>query len=275
MNKKAYYFILFSFFLATLNTYPQGGELLRQQYSKGPELDSEYSRWYLKVGPQLNLINTDLKKTSPKIGLGAVIEFEYRISKTVGLVSGAQFTPISYSYSLDNFLSKENLKFINYPPVRKDVLRYISYPLMLTLRPTGKLSFGIAMVYQAFLNGEKHWESNIFKPIDRGITYNFNQIDANSVSFNYAVSGTKYYINYNWDKGNDEIKVINPYAKGIFKNSLGMVLQIALHSGKRITISGNYRLVKRVSPPLQLQTNNTSGFQLGILYRLWKSKLRP
>lgn len=275
MYKKICSLIFLSFMVCSLSCYCQGGDLLIQQYDKGPELDRDYSRWYLRIGPQLNLINTNLRTTSPKISLGGIIELEYRLSKTIGLLGGAQYTPIIYSYPLDNFIGNDRLKFISYPLIRKDQLKYISYPLMLRLQPTDKLSFGLAIVYQVFINGDKHRTSNIFNPINGGIVSNFNPKGAEIVSFEYTVSGTKYYLNYRWDKGNDEVKVTNPYAEGIFKNSFGMIAQVGFHISKRIIICGNFRWVRRSSPSLQLQTNNTSGFQLGIVYRILKTKPRP
>ena len=98
MSKKNCYTLLFIFFLGGVISFAQGGKLLIQQYSKGPELDQNYSKWSLRFGPQLSRINTDLGTTSPTLSLGGLMEIEYRLSKTVGLVSGVQFTPISYSY---------------------------------------------------------------------------------------------------------------------------------------------------------------------------------
>jgi predicted porin len=182
-------------------------------------LDSNYLKWSFRLGPQLNRINTDLGTTTPTLTLGGLVEIEYRFSKTVGLVSGAQFTPISYSYIEADTLAKDRLK-------------YISYPLMLRLQPTYRLSFGLGIIYQAFLNGQK-------------------------------------------ELGEEEAKLTTPYAKGIFKNSIGMIGQLSYHLNARFNVFANYRWVKRTSPPTQTQTNNTIGFQLGVSYLFLKSKLRP
>lgn len=181
-------------------------------------MDSNYSKWSFRLGPQLNRINTDLGTTSPTLTFGGLVEIEYRFSKTVGLVSGAQFTPISYSYIEADSLTIDRLK-------------YISYPLMLRLQPTYKLSFGLGIIYQAFLSGQK-------------------------------------------ELGEEDAKLTTSYTASIFKNSIGMIGQLSYHLNSRFNIFGNYRWLKRTSPPTQAQTNNTVGFQLGVSYLFLKSKQR-
>ena len=146
-------FLGINFLCGPFTGFSQGGDLLIQQYNRGPQLDSNYSKWSFRLGPQLNRINTDLGTTTPTLTLGGLVEIEYRFSKTVGLVSGAQFTPISYSYIEADTLAKDRLK-------------YISYPLMLRLQPTYRLSFGLGIIYQAFLNGQKISVSKIKKSQD-------------------------------------------------------------------------------------------------------------
>jgi len=208
-----------SFFCGPFLGFAQGGDLLIQQYYRGPQLDSNYSKWTFRLGPQLNRINTDLGTTTPTLAIGGLVEIEYRFSKTVGLVSGAKFTPISYSYIEADSLAIDNLK-------------YISYPLMLRLQPTYKLSFGLGIIYQDYLSGQK-------------------------------------------ELGQEDAKLTTIYTAGIFKNSIGMIGQLSYHLNSRFNIFGNYRWVKRTSPPYQAQTNNTVGFQLGVSYLFLKSKLRP
>lgn len=219
MNKKTCCIVFFSFFLGIYSSLAQGGELLIQQYSKGPGLDENYAKWSLRFGPQLNRINTDLGTSSPTLTLGGLLEFEYRLSKNVGLVSGAQYTPIKYSY-------------IEGDSTATDQLKYISYPLLLRLQPTPKVSFGLGVVYQVYLKGDKKLEK-------------------------------------------EEVQILTPFAEGIFRNTIGGNIQVGYHLGRRVLIFGNFRWVRRSSPPTQPQTNNTSGFQLGIAYRIWKSKLSP
>lgn len=42
--------------------------------------------------------------------------------------------------------------------------------------------------------------SNNFKPVDGASVTGFSQTGTNAFSFEYTVSGTKYYVNYNWDE---------------------------------------------------------------------------
>jgi hypothetical protein len=219
MNRNFGLVILFSFLFYSINSLAQGGELLIQQYSKGPRLDQNFSKWSIRLGPQLNRINTNLGTTSPTLTLGGLVELEYRLSKTVGLVSGAQFTPIHYSYPKGDSIATDSLK-------------YITYPLLLRLQPTDKVSLGLGIIYQAFINGEKRVEIE-----------------------DYAET--------------------TPYAEEIFKDSFGGVVQAVYHLNRRINIFANFRWIRRTSPPTQPQTNNTNGFKLGIVYRIWKSKLSP
>ena len=218
MKKKFLLFLGISFLCGSFLVFAQGGDLLIQQYNRGPQLDSNYSKWSFRLGPQLNRINTDLGTTSPTLTFGGLVEIEYRFSKTVGLVSGAQFTPISYSYIEADSLTIDRLK-------------YISYPLMLRLQPTYKLSFGLGIIYQAFLSGQK-------------------------------------------ELGEEDAKLTTSYTASIFKNSIGMIGQLSYHLNSRFNIFGNYRWLKRTSPPTQAQTNNTVGFQLGVSYLFLKSKQR-
>jgi len=218
VKKNFLLFLGISFLCGSFLVFAQGGDLLIQQYNRGPQLDSNYSKWSFRLGPQLNRINTDLGTTSPTLTFGGLVEIEYRFSKTVGLVSGAQFTPISYSYIEADSLTIDRLK-------------YISYPLMLRLQPTYKLSFGLGIIYQAFLSGQK-------------------------------------------ELGEEDAKLTTSYTASIFKNSIGMIGQLSYHLNSRFNIFGNYRWLKRTSPPTQAQTNNTVGFQLGVSYLFLKSKQR-
>ncbi|OUW34411.1 MAG: hypothetical protein CBD39_03850 [Flavobacteriaceae bacterium TMED179] len=65
---------------------------------------------------------------------------------------------------------------------------------------------------------------------------------------------------------------IKTYPKNIFRNSFGGFFQINYKFYKKVKIFTNFRWVRRSSPPIQMQTNNLSGFQLGLNYRLWSSK---
>lgn len=62
------------------------------------------------------------------------------------------------------------------------------------------------------------------------------------------------------------------YPKGIFKNSLGLVTQLSFSLNPFLAVFVNYRWVRRTSPPLQKETNNTQGLQLGVSYRIFQIK---
>ncbi len=61
-------------------------------------------------------------------------------------------------------------------------------------------------------------------------------------------------------------------SKKIFKNSFGITIQGGYCFYKKFIVYTNYRWTKRNSPAIQKQSNNTSGIQLGIAYKLWDSR---
>ena len=128
--------------LSVVNMFSQGGDILIQQYSKGPELNQMYSKWSFSIGPEVNRINSDLNTASPTITVGGMINIEYRFSKTVGLISGLKFVPISYRYVIENSLGK-------------DRLQYLTIPLILKLNPFEKISFGLGMLYNHYEKGQR------------------------------------------------------------------------------------------------------------------------
>ncbi len=128
--------------LSGVNMFSQGGGILIQQYSKGPELNQMYSKWSFSIGPEVNRINSDLNTASPTITVGGMINIEYRFSKTVGLISGLKFVPISYRYVFENSLGK-------------DRLQYLTIPLILKLNPFEKISFGLGMLYNHYEKGQR------------------------------------------------------------------------------------------------------------------------
>lgn len=169
-------------------TFAQGGDLLIQQYSKGPSLGQSYSKWSLYAGTEINRINTDLSTTSPTITLGALFHLEYRFSKSVGLVTGANFTPISYTYPVSDSLGKDQLK-------------YISFPLFLRVHPTEKVSLSFGALYNRFQEGLKTVSLNDTSNSDaypKGVFAN---------SYGFVVQGGYHfwkrfyaYFNYRWAK---------------------------------------------------------------------------
>lgn len=118
----------------------QGGGLLIQQYQKGPALDGTYSRWTLYPGVELNYINTDLATTKPKIALGGLLQVEFRVSSTVGLKTGVHYTPIAYSYPVQD-------------SVGVDQLRYWTLPMSIMLHPTQRVSIGLGALYNLYNQG--------------------------------------------------------------------------------------------------------------------------
>lgn len=198
--------------------YGQGSELLLQQYNKGPVLDDVYSRWSVYPVVQLNRINTNLETTSPKLTLGGGLEGEFRVSKTVGFLSGIAHTPVVYSYPVQDSLGL-------------DRLRYLSIPLAVRLHPTKRVSLGLGVQYNIYRKGEQ------LRTI-----------------------------------GDFERKTA--YTEGVFLNSFGGFAQVGYHFFKRFYGFVNFRWAGRSSPPTQPQTNNNSGFQLGLNYRLWRSRIK-
>ena len=213
-NLFAIFFLLF-FSSACPYTQAQGSELLIQQYNKGPALDNKYSRWSISSEINLNRINTDLQNTRPKLTLGVGIQIELRISKTLGFISGINFSPVKYSYQINDSLGQ-------------DRLIYYSFPLGIRLLPTKKISIGLGGLYKIFKNGKYIRSLGTFEDIDT-------------------------------------------YKENVFRNSFGGFFQIGYKFYKKFKVFSNFRWVRRSSPHIQMQTNNTSGFQLGLNYSLWRS----
>lgn len=95
----------------------------------------------------------------------------------------------------------------------------------------------------------------------------------NKVSF--AIGGL--YNNFN--KGQLTIKYENfersePYATEIFENSIGGFTQIGYNFLKNLNIYLNFRWATKNDRPIIPQSNNTSGFQLGISYQIWSSRIK-
>jgi len=64
------------------------------------------------------------------------------------------------------------------------------------------------------------------------------------------------------------------YSEGIFRNTIGGFVQMGYKFYRNFETFVNFRWATRSSPAIQLQTNNTSGLQLGISYRIWNSKIK-
>jgi len=209
MKKRTVLFFGICFLLTILTAFAQGGDLLIQQYRRGPQLDGKYSKWSFRIGPQLNRINADLATSSPTLSLGGLLEIEYRFSKTVGLAASAQFTPIHYT-----FLEGDSLAM--------DQLQYLSYPLLLRLQPTAKLSLGLGVIYQDFLKGIKRMEETdpkLITPYAEGIFKNSLGI-LSQVSY-HLNSRINVFVNYRW------VKRTSPPTQAQTNNSAGFQLGVS------------------------------------------------
>ena len=192
--------------------------MLILQYNKGPALDKAYSRWSIYAGIDVNRINTDQKKTTPKRILGGFIQMELRMSKTVGFVSGINYSPVKYSYEVKNSLVQDRIS-------------YFTIPLGIKLHPTKKTSIGLGS--------------------------HFNVL--NKAEFIRIVEDSEDY---------------KAYSKDIFRNSFGGFVQLGYQFYKRFVIYANFKWASRSSPAVQIQTNNTSGVQLGLICPIFSSQMK-
>ena len=212
------FIIFFKIFFFIESTFAQNGDLLVQQYNIGPALDDVYSKWTISFGIHLNRINTDKEISNPKINFGAINELEYRMKKSLGIISGINYDKISYSYPLINSIGE-------------DELIYFSIPIGIRLHPTTRVSFSIGGLYNNFNKGQLT------------ITYeNFERSE--------------------------------PYAMGIFENSIGGFTQVGYNFFENFFAYFNFRWATRNNSPTKPQSNNTSGFQLGISYQIWNSRIK-
>ena len=83
----------------------------------------------------------------------------------------------------------------------------------------------------------------------------------------------------NFYKGQLTIKYENfersePYATGIFENSIGGFTQIEYNFFKNLNTYLNFRWATKNDSPIMPQSNNNSGFQLGISYQFWNSTIK-
>jgi len=128
------YILIIFFIISSKYIFSQSGELLLQQYNKGPSLDIYYSKIEIYVGADLFRMNKN-KKTKPIINFGGNFEIIYNLSKTFGLKTGLNYFPVKYYYKND-----ENLK---------DLIKYISIPIGLKLSPTEKSKFSMGINYNS------------------------------------------------------------------------------------------------------------------------------
>ena len=192
--------------------------MLTLQYNKGPTLDDFYSKWSISPGININRITADQQNTSPKLALGGFIQVENKISKTVGFVSGLNYSPVRYSYEeIDSLV--------------EDRLSYFNIPIGIKLIPTKKSNVILGANYNIYNNGS------------------------------FIVSKGPY-------------KRSDVYSEGVFRNTIGGFVQMGYKFYGNFEVFMNFRWATRSSPAIQLQTNNTSGLQLGISYRVWNSQIK-
>jgi len=174
--------------LSGVNMFSQGGGILIQQYSKGPELNQMYSKWSFSIGPEVNRINSDLNTASPTITIGGMINIEYRFSKTVGLLSGLNLVPITYRY-------------ISEDSIEKDRLKYLTIPLILRLNPFKNISFGLGVLYNHYEKGQrilKFDDAKVITEYPKGVFSNPLGFSA-QVHYNFW-DRFNTTINYRWAK---------------------------------------------------------------------------
>ena len=118
--------------------FAQGPELLRQQYNQYP-YDHEYYRiWNIGLQMQPHLSNTVDRLTGRRLNIDFGANVYYRFNKTVGLQSGLHYQRISYGYKTasDNSV---------------DRLRFLRFPLLLTLHPVRRMTLALGGTYHWFL----------------------------------------------------------------------------------------------------------------------------
>ena len=188
MSFKQFYWLIFGLLFGLQLNWAQGGDLLIQQYSKGPGLNQKHSKWILEVGPEVSRLNTTLETTSPTITIGAIAHLEYRLSKTTGLVSGINYSPLKYSY-----VWADSIAF--------DALKFVGIPIYLRMHPTDQINISLGGHYNYFFKGEQiiKWEdSNSKKIYDKGIFRNTYGLTI-QVRYNW-IWNLSFFANYRWAK---------------------------------------------------------------------------
>ncbi len=91
-----------------------------------------------------------------------------------------------------------------------------------------------------------------------------------------VILGVNYniYNNGNFIISKGDFESSEVYSEGIFRNTIGGFVQIGYRFYRNFEVFMNFRWATRSSPAIQLQTNNTSGLQLGISYRIWNSQIK-
>lgn len=148
--------------------FSQSGELLIQQYNKGPGLDNYYSKLEIFFGGNLFLMNKN-EKTKPLISFGMNLEAEFNLSRTFGIKTGLYHFPVKYFY-----INNENLR---------DLIEYKTIPLGIKLAPTKKSKFSMGINYN-IINKATFFDENL-----KG-EYNLNEYKNNLgffISYEYLI----------------------------------------------------------------------------------------
>ena len=118
-------------------TFAQGPGLLIQQYDKGVDLEY-YRKWNFDVFLQPHRSNTDDLATKARLHLDLGANVHYRFDKNFGLSSGVHYQRISYRYDFpaDNSI---------------DRLRFLRFPLVLSVYPVQRLQLSLGGTYHLFL----------------------------------------------------------------------------------------------------------------------------
>ena len=160
--------VLIIFLFNSNYLFSQSGELLIQQYNKGPSLDNYYSKLEIFLGGNLFLMNKN-EKTKPIINFGGNLEVEFNISKTFGIKTGLYHFPVKYFY-----INNENLR---------DLIEYNTIPLGIKLVPTKKSKFSMGINYN-IINKATFYDENL-----KG-EYNINEYKNNMgffISYEYLI----------------------------------------------------------------------------------------
>ena len=188
MTLKQFYWFAIGLLFGFQFNWAQGGDLLIQQYSKGPGINQKYSKWTLEIGPQVSRLNTTLETTSPTITIGAIAHIEYRVSKTIGLISGINYSPLKYSYTWADSIAY-------------DALKYVGIPLFLRMHPTDRINISMGGHYNYLFKGEQIvlWEdSKSKKSYNKGI---FRNTFGLTIQVRYDwIWNMSFFANYRWAK---------------------------------------------------------------------------
>mgnify|MGYP000380315611 CR=1 FL=1 len=210
----------FRFFLLLLlvasATFAQGGDLLIQQYSKGPSLGQSYSKWSLYAGTEINRINTDLSTTSPTITNNIPSEI-FNYSFLGSWFSCSDINLLFCNVSIDGFNKASGANFtlthngnLSYTITAIDLAgNQVTDDGYLYVNPKQYFRFSDIFSSSYLSNYTFGGYSSIgnyvsFNALDVGLgtfTYQFNKFGYNRENFTFNINSTSNYnITYNVSK---------------------------------------------------------------------------